>query len=74
MLLPVREKVVGRVGIVYRFFLVNHSRTDWDNLVKITQDIIVKKGYIEDDRKIYKAEVEKIPSKKDAIEIEIYLI
>lgn len=71
-LLPREEKVTGKVEIVYRFFLVNHSRTDYDNMIKVTQDIIVKKGYIEDDRKIYRATIEKIPSKEDRIEIEIY--
>ena len=74
MLLPRMEKVMGRVRIVYRFFLVNHALTDFDNLIKITQDILVKKGYIEDDRKIYDAHIQKIPSKEDSIEIEIYPI
>lgn len=44
---------------------------DIDNLVKILQDVIVKKGYIEDDRLIYRMTVEKIPSKVDRIQIDI---
>ena len=70
-LLPKKEKILGRVEIHYKFYLKNHQRTDIDNLVKVTQDILVAKGYIEDDRKIYKAVVEKIPSETDSIEVEI---
>lgn len=68
-ILPKHKMIEGIVQIHYKFYLKNHSRTDIDNLVKVTQDILVKKGYLQDDRKIYKAIVEKIPSKEDRIEI-----
>lgn len=68
---PKRKMIKGNVEIEYKFYLKNHSRTDYDNCIKITQDLLVKCGYIEDDRKIYKATIYKIPSKKDFIEIKI---
>lgn len=74
---PRREIIKGIVEIEYRFFVKNHKLADWDNLVKITQDLLVKKnlGYIEDDRKIYKATVYKIPVKKECDEkIEIKIL
>ena len=71
-MLPQKGKVMGKVQVVYRFFLKNHASLDFDNLIKIMQDMMVKKGYIEDDRKIYRALIEKIPCKAyDKIEIEI---
>lgn len=70
-LLPKKEKVRGKIHITYRFFLKNHKMMDIDNLVKVLQDMIVKKGYIEDDRLIYRMVVEKVPSKSDRIQIEI---
>jgi Holliday junction resolvase RusA-like endonuclease len=74
-LLPKRLMVIGKVGVKYRFFLKNHAMIDFDNLIKIMQDNLVKCGYIEDDRKIYKAYIEKIPCKAyNKIEIEIYEI
>lgn len=57
--------------VIYKFYLKNHKRTDYDNLIKPLQDILVKKGVIKDDRYIYKATIEKIPSPIDKIEIEI---
>ena len=71
-LLPKREMVRGKVGVKYRFFLKNHALVDFDNLIKIMQDNLVKCGYIEDDKKIYRAFIEKIPCKLyNKIEIEI---
>lgn len=71
ILLPDHEQIKGFVEIHYKFHLVNWKRTDGDNLIKILTDCIVKKGIIEDDRKIMKYIIEKIPSEKDIIEIEI---
>lgn len=62
----------GKIGVRYKFFLKNHASIDYDNLIKIMQDNLVKAGYMEDDRKIYKAYIEKIPCKYDKIEIEIF--
>lgn len=70
-LLPKKTIIKGKIHILYRFFLKNHARMDIDNLVKVLQDMIVKKGYIEDDRLIYRMVVEKVPSKSDKIQIEI---
>jgi len=69
--LPKHKMVKGKVAITYRFHLKNHSRTDSDNLLKCLNDILVKKGYIEDDRKIYESHVFKIPAKDDSMEINI---
>ena len=68
---PRKNMVKGIIQVQYRFHVKNHAMTDYDNLIKITQDMIVKKGYIEDDRKIYRATIYKIPSKDNFIEIKI---
>jgi Holliday junction resolvase RusA-like endonuclease len=69
-LLP-KVKIKGEVEIHYTFYLKNYSRTDIDNCVKCLQDVIVKKGIIEDDRKIVLFSAEKRKSKTDRIEVEI---
>lgn len=61
----------GEVEIHYTFYIKNYGMTDVDNLIKPIQDIIVKKGYIEDDRKIVFLSAEKIKSKEEKIIIEI---
>jgi len=71
MLLPKRKMIEGKVKIEYTFFLKNHKMNDIDNLVKVLQDILVKKGYLEDDRKIYCMIVKKIAAKEDKIQIHI---
>ena len=70
-LLPKAEMIKGYVEIHYRFFLRNWKRTDGDNLVKGLQDILVKAGFIEDDAKIMKYVIEKIPCEENKIEVEI---
>lgn len=69
---PRKEKIQGIIEIEYKFYVKNHKQADYDNMIKITQDMLVKCGYIEDDRKIYKATIYKIPSIDEKIEIEIY--
>jgi len=64
--------IAGEVAISYTFYLKNHKRTDIDNLIKLLQDFLVSRAYIEDDRKIYRMTVEKIPAVMDRIEIEIF--
>ena len=71
LLLPPKEMIKGKISIHYKFYLKNHSRIDYDNCLKVVQDCLVTKGYFEDDRKIYKALIEKIESKEDKIVIEI---
>lgn len=70
---PRKNTVPGTVEIEYKFYVKNHKAADYDNLIKITQDMIVKCGYIEDDRKIYKATIHKIPCEiqDERIEFEI---
>lgn len=65
------KKIMGYVQVEYHLYINNHSRTDWDNQIKVLQDMLVKRGYLEDDRKIYKAVVYKIPSKEDFVVVEI---
>ena len=57
--------------IHYDFFLRNFLMTDWDNLIKVTQDCVVRQGIISDDRRIIEARVRKFKAPQDRIEIEI---
>lgn len=70
-LLPKARLIKGEVEIRLTFFLKNYKRTDISNLVKILEDILVKKGFIEDDRKVKRMTLEKIQYKEDYIKIEI---
>ena len=63
-----------KIEIEYKFYLKNHKMADYDNLIKITQDLLVHCGYIQDDRFIYKATIYKIPSKENYIEIKAKLL
>ena len=66
------KKLVGEVEVHYRFYLKNYALSDVDNLIKPIQDIMVKSGIIEDDRKIKKVVAEKFKSNEDKIEINIF--
>ena len=68
---PRQKMIEGIVEIEYKFYTKNHKMADIDNMIKVTQDLLVKCHYIEDDRKIYKLIVYKIPSDRDYMEIEI---
>lgn len=70
---PRKEMIRGMIEIEFRFYVKNHQMADYDNMIKITQDMLGKNkcGYIEDDRKIYKATIYKIPSNEEKIEITI---
>lgn len=71
-LLPrAKSTMKGEVEIHYTFYIKNYGLSDIDNLIKATQDLVVKKGYIEDDRKIVFLSAEKIKSKDEQIVIEI---
>lgn len=63
--------VLGRVEVRYRFFVKNDKLADADNMVKPLQDILVKRGFIEDDRFIYRFSVEKFHAESPRIEVEI---
>ena len=63
------RSISGYISIQYEFHLKYFKITDIDNLVKVLQDCIVKKGIIEDDRKIVASHIYKYPAKSDHIEI-----
>ncbi|MEK6879137.1 MAG: RusA family crossover junction endodeoxyribonuclease [Nanoarchaeota archaeon] len=70
-LLPRNQSINGEVKIEYIFGLKNYKLTDVDNLIKPIQDLIVKAGIIDDDRKIVQVLAIKVASKKDVIGITI---
>lgn len=72
LILP-NERVVGLpyYRVRYDFHLVRFATTDWDNLVKITQDCLVERGIITDDRLIIEAHVRKFKAREDSMMIEI---
>lgn len=69
--LPQKAMVMGEVEIWFEIYLVNYARTDISNLIKVTEDILVKKGYIEDDRKVKVMHISKIKSHVNLMTITI---
>lgn len=71
ILLPKAPKtpLEGPLEVSYTFYLKNHKATDYDNLIKPLQDILVKNGFISDDRHIYRATILKVASKVDRVEV-----
>ena len=65
--------VVGKpyYRIEFDFHLVNFALTDYDNCIKVTQDCLVKRGIITDDRLIVDARIRKFPAKKDRIVVRL---
>lgn len=61
--------LMGDVIMTMHFYLVNYKITDVSNLVKVTEDIIVKKGFIEDDRKVIELNLKKFKADQDSIKI-----
>ena len=61
----------GALQVHYKFYMVNHKLADNDNPVKPLQDILKLRGIIKDDRFIYRTIIDKIPAKKERIEVEI---
>ncbi len=57
--------------IAYDFHLKNFHLTDYDNCIKVTQDCLVKRGIITDDRLIVEARIRKFPAEKDSIVVRI---
>jgi Holliday junction resolvase RusA-like endonuclease len=67
-----KYRVEGVCCVYYRFYIKTHKVSDVDNLIKGLQDILVKRGFIEDDRYIYRIIAEKYPAQNDRIEVEIF--
>ena len=57
--------------IHYRFHLIRFASRDAQNCLKLLTDGLVRRGLIRDDRYITREIVEKFPSKRDRIEIDI---
>jgi Holliday junction resolvase RusA-like endonuclease len=71
LLLP-KVRVDGEYyRVAYDFHLTNFGGTDQDNLVKVLQDGIVRRGIISDDRRIVEHQIRKFPSKTDWIAVGI---
>lgn len=60
-----------RYEVIYNLYLKNAALTDWDNCIKILQDNLVTAGLISDDRKIYRATINKIPDTTDRVHVRI---
>lgn len=71
LLLPKIKIEAQFYEVRYKFYIKTFASSDLDNLVKVLQDNLVKKGIISDDRYIVKMIVEKVKSDIDKIEIEI---
>jgi len=63
--------VKGEVEIHYTFHLKRYSTSDVDNFIKPLQDILVKMGAIEDDKKVVRIVAEKVKDEKEFTEVEI---
>ena len=72
ILLPKKTQIKGEIGIKMMFWLQNSKRCDLDNLCKPILDILVKKGYIQDDRAVQEIYLKKVKSEIDNISIQIY--
>lgn len=61
--------VVGKpyYKIGFDFHLKSFALTDYDNCIKVTQDCLVKRGIITDDRLIVDARIRKFPAARDSI-------
>lgn len=70
--LPAREKILGTVGVDIKFYFKNPNCRDVDNPIKPLLDILDKKGYFENDKKIVCLHVEKIKSEMEGFEVCIY--
>ena len=70
---PKVPMIKGIVSLRCDFYVKNVERSDLDNFLKGTLDLIVKANYIEDDRLIYKiiARKFKVDNKNERIELRI---
>lgn len=66
----------GELFVKYKFYIKNYANTDEDNLIKIFQDLLVKRGYIRDDRYIkakYSIKERVLSTVDERIEVDIQL-
>ena len=69
--LPKAKMIKGKVQINYLFKVKNFGGRDLDNCIKVVQDILAKKGYIENDNRIVTITAQKVKSEVEGFEIEI---
>lgn len=71
--LTFKPMLTGWVMVDFLFYLPpsSYALSDISNLVKILEDCIVKKGYIEDDRKIVEMRTRKTRSENPRVEVYI---
>ena len=70
-LLVAREKIEGFVKVSYEFGMPSLLKSDLGNCEKILTDLIVKKGYITDDRWILEINMKKTKSAEPFIKVVI---
>ncbi|MEK6878042.1 MAG: RusA family crossover junction endodeoxyribonuclease [Nanoarchaeota archaeon] len=68
---PKLQMTKGLVSLKIDFYVQNEKRSDLDNFLKGSLDLIVKAGYIEDDRFIYKIIARKFAADKTQERIEL---
>jgi Holliday junction resolvase RusA-like endonuclease len=62
----------GELVVLYIFYVKNYKRADVTNMVKVVEDILVKLGWITDDRFVKLEIVAKRPAREEeSMEIEI---
>lgn len=74
-LLPQKAQIKAKkVAVEITLYLKNAERNDTDNFIKPLLDIIVKRGWIIDDRYIYKLIATKVKSNQNKVSMKIYEI
>lgn len=69
--LPKCEPIFGKVRIEIECLYKRDKMRDIDNAVKPILDVIVKRGYIEDDRYVYELVVKKRHAERDGFNLSI---
>lgn len=75
-LLPKQEQLSGWIGASYEFGLMRRTfaRSDVANFEKLVSDLLVKRGYIEDDRKIIDIQLRKVLADDYYIKVKLWQI
>lgn len=71
-LLPKKKCASGIVEVSIVFYMRHPKKADIDNPIKTVVDLLVKKGYIDDDVYIYELHVRKEKNEIESIDVEIY--